>query len=68
MQPLLTEDDLKTWSGFTRRASLVEWLRRNGIPYLLGHGGRVCVTAEAVNLPLVKQREQAILNTDDIEF
>jgi hypothetical protein len=68
MQPLLTEDDLKIWSGFTRRASLVEWLRRNGTPYLLGHGGRVCVTAEAVTLPLVKLREQAMMRSDDIDF
>jgi hypothetical protein len=66
--PLLSEEDLQDWTGFKQRGALLEWLRRHGIPYLLGRGGRICVTADAVNLPLVKQREHNAATADDIQF
>jgi hypothetical protein len=56
------------WTGFKRRDALVNWLRCQGIPYLLGREGRVCCTSDAVNLPLLRgQRDNAGIS-DDIEF
>lgn len=65
---LIQEEELMEWSGFKRRSALVSWLRQCGIPYLLGNGGRVCVTAESVNLPLLRIRQELSDSSEDIEF
>lgn len=65
---LITEDELKSWTGHKRRDALVNWLRNSGIPYLLGAGGRVCCTAEAINLPLLHSKRNNKENSDDIDF
>ena len=68
MTTLLDEHTLMDWSGFKRRDALVNWLRKQGIPYLLGNKGRVCCTIDAVNLPLLRARIDNATSTDDIEF
>jgi hypothetical protein len=68
MNILIPEQDLMEWSGHKRRDALVNWLREHGIPYLLGAKGRVCCTAEAVNLPLLRNQRNNEANPDDIEF
>ena len=65
---LIHEPDLMEWSGYKRRDALVQWLRTNGIPYMLGNKGRVCVTADAVNLPLLHIQQNNKTMNDDIEF
>lgn len=68
MLNLIQEHELMEWTGHKRRDALVNWLRTHGIPYLLGNKGRVCVTSESVNLPLLKNQQQAANATDDIDF
>ncbi len=64
---LINESDLMEWTGHKRRAALVEWLRKNGIPYLIGKEGRVCCTTDAVSLPLMRLQNNN-LEKDSIEF
>jgi len=66
MMQLIQETELMEWSGYKHRDALVNWLRHHGIPYILGNKGRVCVTSDAVNLPLLTI--QTVANNDDIEF
>lgn len=68
MATLIPESDLMEWTGFKRRSDLVNWLRQNGIPYLLAQRGRVCCTTDSVNLPLLRNQGHNAANTDDIEF
>ncbi|MDD5271396.1 MAG: DUF4224 domain-containing protein [Methylovulum sp.] len=68
MIPLISEEQLVEWSGYKRRASLLNWLNHHKIPYLLGQGGRVCVTADAINLPLLHIRHETATSNNDIEF
>jgi len=65
MANLIFEPELMEWTGYKRRDSLMNWLRQHSIPYLLGRDGRVCVTAQAVNIPLLNNQLDSI---DDIEF
>jgi hypothetical protein len=68
MNTLIPESELMEWSGHKRRDALVNWLREAGIPYLLGSKGRVCCTAEAINLPLLRNQRNNATSSDDIEF
>ncbi|MGZ8213513.1 MAG: DUF4224 domain-containing protein [Methylosarcina sp.] len=65
---LITETDLKEWTGFKQRAALVNWLRSHGVPYLLGAEGRVCCTSQAINFPILRQAASEATSTSDIEF
>jgi hypothetical protein len=67
-ETLIHEDQLMEWTGHKRRDALVNWLRQAGIPYLLGAKGRICCTAEAINLPLLHNQRNNAANSDDIEF
>jgi hypothetical protein len=40
---LIQEENLMEWTGYSRRADLMRWLRERRIRYELGRGGRVCV-------------------------
>lgn len=51
--PLLDEDALKAWSGYSQRARLEEWLRERKIPYTRGQGGRICTTQAAIDAALM---------------
>jgi len=68
MLTLIPEPDLMEWTGYKRRDALVNWLRQQSIPYLLGRDGRVCVTTDAVNVPLLRNQQAAANSTADIEF
>jgi len=63
---LITEQDLQTWTGYRHRDALINWLRSHNVPYWLGNKGIICVTAEAVNLALLKIDHQPDAN--QIEF
>jgi len=65
---LINEPELMEWTGHKQRTALVNWLRQHGIPYLLGRGGRVCCTSDAVNLPLLHNQNDNAKSNDDIEF
>lgn len=65
---LILEEELKEWTGYRHRDALVNWLRAHKVPYWLGNGGRICVTAEAVNLPLLGIQQDTSNNREEIEF
>lgn len=65
MSALITEHDLKNWTGYRHRDALVNWLRSHKVPYWLGNKGVICVTADALNIALLKA-DQPELN--QIEF
>ena len=62
-EQLLTEDQLKQWSQYSRRSDLLDFLRANGILYFRGRGGSVLTTLKAVNDSL-KSGEQSNKNYD----
>jgi len=64
--PLIAEDDLKKWTGFRHRDALINWIRIHKIPYWIGNGGCICVTADAVNSALLRANSQTDENS--IEF
>ncbi|MGR9088663.1 MAG: DUF4224 domain-containing protein [Gammaproteobacteria bacterium] len=68
MITLIPESDLMEWTGYKCRDALVNWLRQQGIPYLLGREGRVCCTSDAVNLPFLRNQRDNASSSDDIEF
>ncbi|USE34610.1 hypothetical protein [Endozoicomonas sp. SCSIO W0465] len=49
---LVTEEQLKTWTQYSRTKDLLDFLRANGITYFRGRGGSVMTTIQAVNAPL----------------
>jgi hypothetical protein len=49
---LLTEDQLREWTGYHRRADLERVMRENGIRVLYGRDGRLCTTLSAVEVAL----------------
>lgn len=46
---IVTEEQLKTLSGYERRKDLRDWLDRNGIRYTVGKGGRLGCTIRALD-------------------
>jgi hypothetical protein len=65
---LITEEQLKDWSGHRRREALADWLRSQGIPFMTGKCGRICCTTDAVNLPLLHIQSHNRDNPVEIEF
>jgi hypothetical protein len=68
MNILIPEQDLMEWSGHKRRDALADWLRSQGIPFITGKGGRICCTADAVNLPLLHHQIHNLDKSVEIEF
>ncbi|MES2181014.1 MAG: hypothetical protein V4493_02820 [Pseudomonadota bacterium] len=52
MSALLSEAELKAWSGYAQRQKLEAWLRENKISYTYGKGNKLITTAAAVNQAL----------------
>ena len=48
MSGLVTEEQLKEWSGHTTRPAIKNWLDNRNIFYFEGKGGRICVTLSAI--------------------
>ena len=53
MNTLVTEEDLKKWTGLRYPAEIELWLNRNKITYLKGKGKRLCTTLQAINQILI---------------
>jgi hypothetical protein len=49
MDSLLTEDDLKRWTGYKHRSKIEAFLRREKIPFTYGKGSKILVTKDAIN-------------------
>lgn len=45
---LLSEEDLKAWTGYSRTSDVESFLVKNRIVYFHAKGGRVCTTSEAI--------------------
>ena len=63
---LLSEDDLKNWSGYRHKDALVNWLRQHKVPYWIGNQGRICCTLDGVNNALMRVESSA--QSTEIEF
>lgn len=61
---LITEEDLKHWLGYERRADLDAWLRDKGIEPKRGKGGRICILAADLAAAKAANPE----SFDDFEF
>lgn len=53
MSALLTEEELKKWTGYEQRQKLESWLRENKIKFTYGKGNKLITTQEAVDRALV---------------
>ncbi len=51
---LLTEEELKKWTGYSRRSALIRWLEKEAIDYRLGNKGQIITTLNAI-----EQQEKA---------
>jgi hypothetical protein len=61
---LITQDDLSQWLDFKQRADIERTLQERGIRYIIGKGGKICTTLDAINEVLKKPTG----NFDEIEF
>lgn len=55
MSALLTEEQLKDWTGYRQRSKLEAFLRREKIPFTHGKGNKIIVTQAAVDRALAGQ-------------
>lgn len=53
MNALLSEDELKAWTGYEQRSKLESWLRENKIAFTYGKGNKLITTSDAVNRVLI---------------
>lgn len=58
MASLVTEEDLRKWTGFEQRAKLEAWLRENRICYTYGKGNMLITTMAAVNRAIAGEQAQ----------
>lgn len=56
MSALVTEDQLKAWSGYKQRGKLESWLRQKRIPFTHGKGNKLISTQEAVDRALAGEK------------
>ncbi len=49
MSSLITEDELKEWTGYKQRSKIEAFLRREKIPFTYGKGSKILVTRAAIN-------------------
>lgn len=49
---LLSESELLSWLGYSRRKDAEDRLRQLGVPIIYGRGGRLCTTLDALNAAL----------------
>lgn len=56
MSALITEDQLKAWTGYEQRPKIEAWLRDNKIPFTHGKGNTLITTTDAVNKSLIGER------------
>lgn len=56
MSALLTEDELKKWTGYRQRAKLEAFLRREKIPFSYGKGNKIIATLAAVDHAIAGQK------------
>lgn len=56
MSALLTEDDLKNWTGYRQRSKLEAFLRRERIPFSYGKGNKIIATQAAVDQAISGQK------------
>lgn len=52
MSSLITEDELKEWTGYKQRSKIEAFLRREKIPFTYGKGAKILVTKAAINSAL----------------
>lgn len=67
MKSLITEQELKEWTGYGQRSALEKFLRESRIPFMLGKGNIIITTQAAIDAALLK-REAVKLLGDDIRF
>lgn len=68
MSALLSESDLKAWSGFGQRKKLESFLRQNKIPFTYGKGNKLITTQEAVDTALGVKKSAAAPAEQDSFF
>jgi len=61
---LINQNELYKWLGFNQSIALKRCLDRNQIGYIIGKGGQICTTLDAVNAALGLSEN----NLDDIKI
>ncbi len=46
---LVTEEQLKEWTGYKQRGALEKWLIENGIVFFHGKDNRICTTESIIS-------------------
>ncbi len=64
---LVNEEQLKAWTGYTRRTDVRKFLEEKlGLKVMLGKGGRICCTLVTINEAMRPYRKAGV--KEDIEF
>jgi hypothetical protein len=56
MSALLTEEQLKEWTGYRQRSKLEAFLRREKIPFHYGKGNKIIATQTAIDQAISTQK------------
>ena len=56
MSALLTEEELKNWTGYRQRSKLEAFLRREKIPFSYGKGNKIIATQTAIDRAISGQK------------
>lgn len=65
---LLTETDLKSWTGYERRSDIEALLRKHGVPVIFGRGGQICTTLRALESAIGVRPATDTPSTDTPDF
>lgn len=61
---LLSEDELKAWTGFEQRKKLETWLRSQNINFKYAKGNKIVTTQSAIDHALLGSQSLSASNTD----
>ena len=68
MEVLITLDHLKTATGYYRPADIERCMKKNGIRFLYGQGGKIFTTIDAINAAMGLKAQDSNITSEEIDF
>lgn len=60
MNNIIDQDELERVTGYSKPSQLMSCLKKQGIPYYLGKGGRIWTTLDAINSKLLGIKTESV--------
>ncbi|BBN59282.1 DUF4224 domain-containing protein [Hydrogenovibrio marinus] len=64
---LVSFDDLQIWTGYNRKADIINWLENKHIPYEVAFNGEPITTHQAINKALLGEPNHEQWNFDTVQ-